>query len=124
MSRLKKKTKSTKSRNEAANRPLAAVVLAAGEGKRMRSATAKVLHAVAGRPLVLHVLDALEKLSPDRRIVITGHQEEAVRSALGDRCEFATSPSSSVQATLFFRLARRCVVLMETFWLSAAMSRC
>ena len=63
MSRLKKKTKSTKSRNEAANRPLAAVVLAAGEGKRMRSATAKVLHAVAGRPLVLHVLDALEKLS-------------------------------------------------------------
>lgn len=56
----------------------------------MRSATAKVLHAVAGRPLVLHVLDALEKLSPDRRIVITGHQEEAVRSALGDRCEFAT----------------------------------
>ena len=43
-------------------RPLAAVVLAAGQGKRMRSSRAKVLHPVAGRPLVLHVLDVLDAL--------------------------------------------------------------
>ncbi|MGH2796024.1 MAG: NTP transferase domain-containing protein, partial [Actinomycetota bacterium] len=42
------------------DRPLAAVVLAAGEGKRFKSATPKVLHALCGKPLVAYVLDALE----------------------------------------------------------------
>ena len=43
--------------NELAYRPIAAVVLAAGEGTRMRSTTPKVLHPLCGRPMVLHVLD-------------------------------------------------------------------
>ena len=45
-------------------RPLAAVVLAAGEGTRMRSATPKVLHPLCGRPMILHVLDRLAELAP------------------------------------------------------------
>jgi len=47
-------------------RPLGAVVLAAGLGKRMHSRRAKVLHELAGRPLVCHVLAALVPLEPDR----------------------------------------------------------
>src|SRR4051812_30924758 len=43
-------------------RPLAAVVLAAGEGARLRSGTPKVLHELCGRPMVLHVVDALAEL--------------------------------------------------------------
>ena len=49
-------------------RPLAAVVLAAGEGTRMRSGTPKVLHPLCGRPMLLHVVDALAEL-PLERIV-------------------------------------------------------
>ena len=50
---------------EVAYRPLAAVVLAAGEGTRMRSATPKVLHPLCGRPMILHVLDHLVELPLD-----------------------------------------------------------
>ncbi len=66
-------------------RPLAAVVLAAGQGKRMRSSRAKVLHPVAGRPLVLHVLDVLDALKASPRVVVVGHEAEAVRSAVEGR---------------------------------------
>ena len=47
-------------------RPLAAVVLAAGEGTRMRSTTPKVLHPLCGRPMLLHVVDALGALPLER----------------------------------------------------------
>ncbi|MEO8675033.1 MAG: NTP transferase domain-containing protein, partial [Casimicrobiaceae bacterium] len=47
-----------------ASRPLQIVVMAAGQGKRMHSARPKVLHALAGRPLVAHVLDAVRALGP------------------------------------------------------------
>ncbi|MFM7225326.1 MAG: NTP transferase domain-containing protein, partial [Actinomycetota bacterium] len=47
-------------------RPLAAVVLAAGEGTRMRSSTPKVLHPLCGRAMLLHVVDALAGLPLDR----------------------------------------------------------
>jgi bifunctional UDP-N-acetylglucosamine pyrophosphorylase/glucosamine-1-phosphate N-acetyltransferase len=57
------------------------VVLAAGLGTRMRSAVAKVLHRVAGRPLVSYVLDAACRLAPDRVVVIVGHQADTVQSA-------------------------------------------
>jgi len=56
----------------------------------MRSRTAKVLHEVAGKALVSHVLDAVDALSPERKVVITGHQESAVRAAIGERADFAT----------------------------------
>jgi len=57
------------------------VVLAAGQGKRMHSTLPKVLHRVAGRPLLAHVLDTARALSPERIIVVHGHGGDAVRSA-------------------------------------------
>jgi bifunctional UDP-N-acetylglucosamine pyrophosphorylase/glucosamine-1-phosphate N-acetyltransferase len=61
---------------------LAAVVLAAGQGTRMRSSMAKVLHPVLGRPMLAHVLDAARDAGADRLAVVVGHQAEAVRSSL------------------------------------------
>lgn len=66
-----------------------AVILAAGHGKRMRSELLKVLHPVAGRPMVEHVLRAAEAAGIARRIVVIGHQGERVRAVLGDRVEYA-----------------------------------
>ncbi len=57
------------------------VVLAAGQGKRMRSALPKVLHRLAGRPLLAHVLDTARALAPGRILVVHGHGGEAVRAA-------------------------------------------
>jgi bifunctional UDP-N-acetylglucosamine pyrophosphorylase/glucosamine-1-phosphate N-acetyltransferase len=63
-------------------RPLTAVVLAAGEGTRMRSARPKPLHRLCGRPMVLHVLDALAELSVTRVVVVVGHRAEWVTKTL------------------------------------------
>jgi bifunctional UDP-N-acetylglucosamine pyrophosphorylase/glucosamine-1-phosphate N-acetyltransferase len=65
-------------------RPLSAVVLAAGEGTRMRSHRPKPLHRLCGRPLVLHVLDALAELEVDRVVVVVGHRGEWVTKTLVD----------------------------------------
>jgi len=59
-------------------RPSAVVVLAAGEGTRMMSAVPKVLHHVAGRSLVGHVLAAVDQLDPHHLIVVVGHGRAAV----------------------------------------------
>ena len=59
------------------------VILAAGVGKRMHSRLPKVLHALAGRPLLSHVLDAARKLAPQRIVVVYGHGGEQVREAYG-----------------------------------------
>ena len=59
--------------------PLEVIVLAAGLGKRMRSDLPKVLHALAGRPLLTHVLDSARALSPRRILVVHGHGAEKVR---------------------------------------------
>ncbi len=66
----------------AAARPLAAVVLAAGEGTRMRSARPKPLHRLCGRPMVLHVLDALAGIDVDRVVVVVGHRADWVTKTL------------------------------------------
>jgi len=58
------------------------VVLAAGMGKRMRSDLPKVLHALAGKPLLGHVLDTARSLSPSRIVVVYGHGGERVPQAL------------------------------------------
>ena len=65
-------------------RPLSAVVLAAGEGTRMRSHRPKPLHRLCGRPMVLHVLDALAELDVDRVVVVVGHRGEWVTKTLID----------------------------------------
>jgi bifunctional UDP-N-acetylglucosamine pyrophosphorylase / glucosamine-1-phosphate N-acetyltransferase len=59
------------------------VILAAGTGKRMRSALPKVLHPLAGRPLLSHVIDTARTLRPTRLVVVIGHGAEAVRAAVG-----------------------------------------
>ena len=61
--------------------PLDVIVLAAGQGKRMRSELPKVLHPLGGRPLLAHVLEAARTLSPRRTIVVHGHGGEKVRAA-------------------------------------------
>jgi len=58
------------------------VILAAGMGKRMHSELPKVLHPLAGKPLLAHVVDCARSLGPDRIVVVYGHGSEAVRRAI------------------------------------------
>lgn len=60
------------------SRPSVVVILAAGEGKRMKSATPKVLHAVAGRSLLGHVIEAASAVEPQNLVVVVGHGREQV----------------------------------------------
>jgi bifunctional UDP-N-acetylglucosamine pyrophosphorylase / glucosamine-1-phosphate N-acetyltransferase len=64
---------------------LSAIVLAAGEGSRMRSQRPKPLHHLCGRPMVLHVIDAVGQLDVDRVVVVVGHEAEWVIKSLTDR---------------------------------------
>jgi bifunctional UDP-N-acetylglucosamine pyrophosphorylase/glucosamine-1-phosphate N-acetyltransferase len=64
------------------------VILAAGQGKRMKSKLYKVLHPVCGKPMIGHVLDALQAVQTDRTVVVVGHGAEAVKSYLGNRAEY------------------------------------
>jgi bifunctional UDP-N-acetylglucosamine pyrophosphorylase/glucosamine-1-phosphate N-acetyltransferase len=65
-----------------AHHALTVVVLAAGKGKRLHSKTIKLLHSVAGRPMVAYVLEAALALKPDRLVTVIGHQAEQIREAL------------------------------------------
>jgi len=62
-----------------------ALVLAAGQGTRMNSDLAKVLHPMAGRPLLRYVLDSVSDLGVEKTLVVIGHQRERVRAAIPDR---------------------------------------
>ncbi len=66
-------------------RRLAAIVLAAGQGIRMRSKLAKVLHPVCGRPMALYAVDLAETLAKGRVAVVVGHQAEKAKDLLADR---------------------------------------
>ena len=66
-----------------------AIVLAAGQGKRMKSKLYKVLHPVCGKPMVRHVLDAVGQANCERAVVVVGHGAETVRARLGDSVEYA-----------------------------------
>lgn len=69
---------------------LAVVILAAGKGTRMKSALPKVLHPVAGKPMLAHVVDAARALNADRIVVVYGHGGETVRDTVnGDDLEWA-----------------------------------
>ena len=65
------------------------IVLAAGQGKRMKSKLYKVLHPVCGKPMIDYVVTALKQSGVDRLVTIVGHGAEAVREYLGDRTEYA-----------------------------------
>lgn len=64
------------------SRPLAVIVLAAGKGTRMKSDTHKVLHPLAGRPMLLHLLSAVEGLAPAKTVVVVGAGREQVEAAV------------------------------------------
>src|SRR6478736_2381195 len=63
-------------------RPLSAVVLAAGEGTRMRSTRPKPLHLLCGRAMLLYVLDALAECDTRRAVIVVGHGAERVTKKL------------------------------------------
>ncbi|MCD0176975.1 NTP transferase domain-containing protein, partial [Deinococcus sp. 14RED07] len=64
------------------NRPLDVVILAAGQGTRMKSSLPKVLHPVAGRPMVAWAVKAARELGARNVVVVTGHGAAAVEAAL------------------------------------------
>jgi bifunctional UDP-N-acetylglucosamine pyrophosphorylase / glucosamine-1-phosphate N-acetyltransferase len=65
------------------SQPFATAILAAGKGTRLRSKRAKVLHSIAGKPLLQHVLDAVLKvMPPDHVFVVVGHQAEEVERSV------------------------------------------
>ncbi|WP_219415800.1 bifunctional UDP-N-acetylglucosamine diphosphorylase/glucosamine-1-phosphate N-acetyltransferase GlmU [Pseudonocardia nigra] len=66
----------------ASDRPAAAIVLAAGEGTRMRSAVPKVLHPIGGRSLLGHAVHAAAALEPEHLVVVVGHGRDQVRDAV------------------------------------------
>jgi bifunctional UDP-N-acetylglucosamine pyrophosphorylase/glucosamine-1-phosphate N-acetyltransferase len=66
-------------------RPLAAIILAAGQGTRMKSARHKVLHPIAGKAMLLHLLDSLQSLAPARMVVVVGSAREQVETAVAAR---------------------------------------
>ena len=66
-------------------RRFAVVILAAGQGTRMRSDTHKVLHPIASRPLLLHLLDRVDALGADKRVVVVGKGREQVEKAIAGR---------------------------------------
>jgi bifunctional UDP-N-acetylglucosamine pyrophosphorylase/glucosamine-1-phosphate N-acetyltransferase len=63
---------------------ISAVILAAGQGTRMRSELPKVLHLLAGKPLAWHALEAARQVTGERPVMVVGHGAEAVRRALGE----------------------------------------
>jgi bifunctional UDP-N-acetylglucosamine pyrophosphorylase / glucosamine-1-phosphate N-acetyltransferase len=65
-------------------RPSAVVILAAGEGTRMKSALPKVLHEVAGRSLLGHVIEAAAHIEPEHVVVVIGHGREQVSAHLAE----------------------------------------
>jgi len=97
---------------EASPSRLAAVVLAAGEGTRMKSSIPKVLHPLCGRPMLLHVIGALEQLAVDRIVVVVGHgADKVVKTLHGEtdvplefveqRVQRGTGDAVSVALTVF-----------------------
>ena len=69
--------------------PLAIVVLAAGKGTRMKSDLHKVLHPIAGRPMLEHLLASAAELAPQRQVVVAGHGREQLEAALAGRATIA-----------------------------------
>ena len=92
--------------------PVSAVILAAGEGSRMRSTRPKPLHMLCGRPMLLYVLDALSEVPLERVVVVVGHGAERVTKKVQEladpRIEFVeqrvqrgTGDALSVALTIF-----------------------
>lgn len=68
---------------------IAAIVLAAGKGTRMKSDLHKVLHPIAGRPMLLHLMASVDELSPAKKVVIVGDKADQLEAALAGIAELA-----------------------------------
>jgi len=75
------------------------VILAAGLGKRMQSDLPKVLHPLAGKPMLTHVLDNARRLDPDRIVVVVGHGAERVQQAFAGHADLSFVVQSPQQGT-------------------------
>ena len=69
--------------------PIAAIILAAGKGTRMKSDLHKVLHPIAGRPMLLHLMASVDALAPAKKIVVVGDKAEQIEAALAGDAELA-----------------------------------
>ncbi len=69
--------------------PVAAIVLAAGKGTRMKSDLHKVLHPIAGRPMLLHLMASVDELHPAKKVVVVGDKAEQLEAALGGTADLA-----------------------------------
>ncbi|MCG2676515.1 bifunctional UDP-N-acetylglucosamine diphosphorylase/glucosamine-1-phosphate N-acetyltransferase GlmU [bacterium] len=67
---------------------MVAIILAAGEGTRMKSGLPKVLHQVCGKPMIEYVIDRLEELNIDKKIVIIGYKGNLVKETLGKKVDY------------------------------------
>ena len=68
--------------------PVNAVLLAAGYGKRMHSDLPKVLHPLAGLPMIEHCLRAIAEVTDSTPVVVIGHGADQVRRAIGEKARF------------------------------------
>ena len=68
---------------------IAAIILAAGKGTRMKSDLHKVLHPIAGRPMLMHLMDAVDALNPAKKVVVVGSGKEQLAAALGGTADLA-----------------------------------
>ncbi|HET6537424.1 MAG TPA: bifunctional UDP-N-acetylglucosamine diphosphorylase/glucosamine-1-phosphate N-acetyltransferase GlmU [Sphingopyxis sp.] len=70
-------------------RPLAAILLAAGKGTRMKSDLHKVLHPIAGLPMIEHLMQNVDDLSPAHKVVVVGDKADQLQAVLGNRASLA-----------------------------------
>lgn len=66
---------------------VAVIILAAGQGTRMKSNKAKVLHEIAGRPMILYVVETAKKIAGDNVVVVVGHQAQKVRDIISESAQ-------------------------------------
>lgn len=98
---------------------ICAVVLAAGEGKRMKSRHAKVVHRAAGKPLVNWVHDVLQQAGACEQVYIVGHRQEEVRAALGEDVAFVLQDKqlgtghAVMQASHFLEGRQGCTLVLS-----------
>jgi len=79
--------------------PFAVIVLAAGQGTRMRSDTHKVLHPIAGKPMLLHLLDTVEGMGAAKVVVVVGKGREQIEAAISGRDGVATAIQAEQKGT-------------------------
>lgn len=68
---------------------IAAIILAAGKGTRMKSDLHKVLHPIGGRPMLMHLLDSVDQLAPARKVVVVGSGKDQLEAALAGSASLA-----------------------------------